>query len=151
MRVLLSGASSAMNFAEILENASRSSGIELEGASPLRKQQFRNAQAGVEAVVSGLRDTRAAAPSASPDLYLEHRIEKHVQPRVPLKTDPQAIATELSISDRMSIADLNRLRREFARTNHPDRFLDEERHDATRRMMIANMLIDNAVKQRHGR
>lgn len=138
-----------MDFAEVLESASRSAGVDDELSQ--RRHQLRNASASIGAVVSRLRDTRTSAASASLDLYLEHQMEKRVQPRAPLTTDPQAVAAELSISDRMSIADLNRLRREFALANHPDRFFDEERHDATRRMMIANMLIDNAVKQRHAR
>jgi len=138
-----------MDFADILENASRAAGIELEDISAAREHQLRNAQASVEAVVSRMRGADAATAPGSLDLYLEHQIEKHARPRASLTTDPQAIAAELAISDRMGIADLNRLRREFARANHPDRCLDAERHDATRRMMIANMLIDSAVKQRH--
>jgi len=148
MRVLLSGSSSTLDFADVLESASRSAGITLESAASMREHQLRNVQVSVDAVVSSLRDTRAAAPSASLDHYLEHQVVKHVQPRAALKTDPHAIAAELAISDRMSIADLNRLRREFALANHPDRFVNEDRDDASRRMTIANMLIDNAVKQR---
>jgi hypothetical protein len=48
----------------------------------------------------------------------------------------------------MSFSDLSRLRRQFALANHPDRASMAEREDATRRMMVANMLIDGEVKRR---
>lgn len=86
--------------------------------------------------------------SASIESYLEHRAEKK-PPRVARRADPQSIAAELSISAKMTVADLNRLRREFALANHPDRVACDERDIATRRMMVANMLIDGEMKRRH--
>ena len=151
MRILLNRTSSAANFADILENASRTAGVELEDLHSTHEHQLRNARASVDVIVNAMGEAGGTAARASVDLYLEQQMESHVQPRAPLKTDPQAIAAELAISDRMDIADLRRLRREFALANHPDRFNGEERLDATRRMMIANVLIDNAVKQRRVR
>jgi hypothetical protein len=51
----------------------------------------------------------------------------------------------------MTLADLSQLRRQFALANHPDRVGASEREIATRRMMIANMLIDRERKRRHAK
>jgi hypothetical protein len=45
----------------------------------------------------------------------------------------------------MTAADLNRLRRKFALTLHPDRAGALDRDETCRRVMIANMLIDQAL------
>lgn len=63
-------------------------------------------------------------------------------------TDPAAIAAELAITGATSIEELNRLRRQFALANHPDRLAPIYRETATRRMMIANRLIDEAIYRR---
>ena len=65
-----------------------------------------------------------------------------------MATDLQSISNELRITDKMTSSELARLRRRFAMANHPDRVLAEEREIATRRMMVANMLIDRAMKRR---
>ena len=43
--------------------------------------------------------------------------------------------------------DLKRIRRDFAKRNHPDRFGPANRNNAERRMSIANMLIDELMRQ----
>jgi len=48
----------------------------------------------------------------------------------------------------MTLSDLNRLRRNYALANHPDRAGSADRENATRRMMVANMLIDREVNRR---
>ncbi|MDX2202211.1 MAG: hypothetical protein NW223_05635 [Hyphomicrobiaceae bacterium] len=63
-------------------------------------------------------------------------------------TDPADIAAELAITGATSIDDLNRLRRTFALANHPDRLPPAYRDIATRRMMVANRLIDEAIFRR---
>lgn len=63
-------------------------------------------------------------------------------------TDPADIAAELAITAFMSHEELNRLRRRFALANHPDRLAPVHRDTATRRMMIANRLIDEAIFRR---
>lgn len=62
-------------------------------------------------------------------------------------TEPAAIARELALSRFASVRSLQRLRREFALKNHPDRVASGLRAGATKRMMIANALIDSAVKR----
>ncbi|WP_180982429.1 hypothetical protein [Methylocella silvestris] len=71
-------------------------------------------------------------------------------PRVaaPPKGEDEAIAEELGLSADLAIVDLRRIRRDFAKKNHPDRFAPAQRTGAARRMTIANMLIDERMKQR---
>jgi hypothetical protein len=68
----------------------------------------------------------------------------------PVQSEEARIAAELGIGPGLSIDDLHRLRRKFAVGNHPDNARPEERQRATRRMSIANMLIDRALKDRRG-
>ncbi len=63
---------------------------------------------------------------------------------VPLPTDRASIERELAITPRASRLELDRLRREFARRNHPDSVAIHLRQRAVTRMQIANMLIDEA-------
>lgn len=55
------------------------------------------------------------------------------------------IADDLALQDCGTEQDLRDRRRLFAFDNHPDRVLPEFRSQATRRMMIANQLIDAAL------
>lgn len=63
-------------------------------------------------------------------------------------TSPRDIAAELDITDHTTVAELYRLRRTFALNNHPDRLAPHYRETATRRMMIANRMIDDAIAAR---
>ena len=65
----------------------------------------------------------------------------------PAKTEDQAIAEELGLSPDLATIDLQRIRRDFAKKNHPDRFEPGRRTNAARRMSIANMLIDEQMRQ----
>jgi len=57
-----------------------------------------------------------------------------------------AVAGELGLQPGLASQELARMRRAFALANHPDRFGPEHRDEATRRMAIANILIDRALK-----
>jgi hypothetical protein len=57
---------------------------------------------------------------------------------------------ELHLTPNLTCEDLARIRREFAKLNHPDRVLPPEREEATRRMTIANSLIDEALRSKRG-
>jgi hypothetical protein len=70
-----------------------------------------------------------------------HRVER-AAPLAPV--DREAVASELGISQRMSRVELDRIRRDFARSNHPDRVAIPLRQRAMIRMQLANMLIDEA-------
>ncbi len=70
------------------------------------------------------------------------------QPPTAPKSEDDAIAEELGLRPDLAIGDLRRIRRDFAKKNHPDRFEPALRIGAARRMTIANMLIDERMKQR---
>jgi hypothetical protein len=60
---------------------------------------------------------------------------------------PEEIASDLGLTDTETPAGLADKRRRFAAENHPDRHHPDFRGNATIRMKIANMLIDEAQKR----
>lgn len=70
-------------------------------------------------------------------------------PEMP-STEPFDIALELRLTGKETAGELDRLRRDFAFANHPDRVAADLRDVAMIRMQIANRMIDDA-KQRAGR
>jgi hypothetical protein len=58
-----------------------------------------------------------------------------------------AVAEELGLRPGLTPAELGRIRRSFALANHPDRAAPAHRDEATRRMAIANILIDRALRE----
>jgi hypothetical protein len=60
---------------------------------------------------------------------------------------PQDVAAELSISARDTVQSLGEKRRAFAKKNHPDGVDMLFRQNAAKRMTIANLLIDEAIKR----
>ncbi|ABC91933.1 hypothetical conserved protein [Rhizobium etli CFN 42] len=60
---------------------------------------------------------------------------------------PEEIAAELAIAAADTQQTLNEKRRAFARANHPDGVAEPFRDNANRRMMIANLLIDEAMRR----
>ena len=87
-------------------------------------------------------EAQAASPPSSPQR------PEAVSPDPP-KTEDETIAAELGLSPELATVDLQRIRRDFAKKNHPDRFEPCRRTAAARRMSIANMLIDEQM--RHSR
>jgi hypothetical protein len=79
-------------------------------------------------------------PPVNPEAQRHPRKPSH-----PAKNEPALIAGELNLSSARSLSDLQRIRRNFARRNHPDSVPHEQREEATRRMTIANTLIDRAM------
>lgn len=64
----------------------------------------------------------------------------------PPSIDPVDVARELGLDGGKLPRDLDRIRRDFAFSNHPDRVAAELRERAMVRMQIANMLIDEAKR-----
>ncbi|MCA2409111.1 hypothetical protein GYN07_17105 [Rhizobium leguminosarum bv. viciae 248] len=60
---------------------------------------------------------------------------------------PEVIAAELAIAAADTQQTLNEKRRAFAKANHPDGVAELFRDNANRRMMIANLLIDEAMRR----
>ena len=146
MRVFLNQGRSRPNFSDVLDDVSRSAEIDL--GSGMRYERRRTVRPSRMDQVSEIaRELRLSMFSTLLDSYLENQNAPKASRRL-RSTDPQDIAGELSITERMTVGELNRLRRRFALANHPDRVETGERENATHRMMVANMLIDRAVKRR---
>jgi hypothetical protein len=64
-----------------------------------------------------------------------------------VRTTPQEVAAELAISAADTPLTLREKRRAFARANHPDGVELPFRDNATKRMMLANLLIDEALRR----
>lgn len=64
-----------------------------------------------------------------------------------LRTEPDQVAEDLALNGKESVDDLLARRRSFARDNHPDRAPEDLRINATLRMKIANMLIDETIRR----
>jgi hypothetical protein len=62
--------------------------------------------------------------------------------------DPPAVLQSLGILRDLSIEDLFMLRRAFARAHHPDLASPALKREATRRMALANMMIDRALAEK---
>lgn len=104
------------------------------------------------------RRTRSAgiAEASAEEAYAEEAAEK-MPPAEPRPSEPgrprseqDVIAEELGLGRALGKADLERLRRDFAKRNHPDRCAPALRSTAARRMSIANMLIDARLKGKQG-
>ncbi len=95
------------------------------------------------------------AAAAYLDLYeAPPEPEKPAPPEAPpappphlLRTTPEQVAADLALTGREDIDALTARRRSFARENHPDRAPAELRGNATLRMKIANMLIDETIRR----
>lgn len=139
------------DFTEVLDMARRSAGLSPEeSASAKGSRRPRGAAAHLHQLADRLFELvgRATPAATSFDPYSEHQHEVPVAPQVAKPTDPKSVAAELRITAQMSFSDLNRLRREFALANHPDRVGAGLQENATHRMMVANMLIDREIKRR---
>lgn len=62
-------------------------------------------------------------------------------------TDPEDIAAELRMANARWPKDFDRIRREFALANHPDKVMPHLRDRAVVRMQIANMMIDREKRK----
>ena len=72
-------------------------------------------------------------------------------PKSPPRSVEEAVTQELQLSDDLEPPDLERKRRTFAYRNHPDRVGPAHKMQALRRMTVANVLIDQALKTARAR
>ena len=73
--------------------------------------------------------------------------EPPVMPDYLARTSREEVAAELEISSQTTLQSLHEKRRAFAKANHPDGVAPPFREQATTRMMIANQLIDEAIRR----
>lgn len=87
----------------------------------------------------------AGTPSRAPrrDVYPDEHAAEHPPIELP-PADRRTVAGELGLHPDMTLDDLGRARRVFARRNHPDGLPCHLRDLATARMTTANTLIDEA-------
>jgi hypothetical protein len=93
---------------------------------------------------------RAGRPDTATAAYLGLDAEWAGREALP-ETAPDAIVRELALHRIADLKSLDRLRREFAFRNHPDRMRPEWRDRAMARMQTANRLIDEAKQRLAGR
>lgn len=91
----------------------------------------------------GFDAPEGAPPSREPDTAAAD----DAPPAHLLRTSPEDIAADLALTGNETRAQLAGLRRAFARDNHPDTVPADLRANATRRMTIANMLIDETLRR----
>ena len=137
------------DFATVLKETEANSGQE----EAVRRSQINLASAFFSA---GLGDS--AAPSRpeidlAPLFYSEDKSAESDQRETERQAiaermqnqSPDAIRRELNLRPGLTRAELQRLRRSFAASNHPDRLPQEVRADAEQRMKMANALLDTAM------
>lgn len=103
----------------------------------------------LEGVTGAHPEKGYVAPSILNRIY-DRAASASPAPRLP-PSEYELVVAELGITEDLSADDLHRVRRRFARENHPDRVPPSRRDRATLRMSIANMLIDQALKARPAR
>ncbi|QRM56390.1 hypothetical protein [Sinorhizobium sp. BG8] len=114
---------------------------------------------GLPSGFAGLKDGHVFAPgwqaaAAYRDLYedmppaeIEEAPVKPPSPPHLLRIAPEEIADDLALKGTETLDELAALRRAFARENHPDLVDPDLRDNATLRMKIANMLIDETLRR----
>ncbi|MCA1490759.1 hypothetical protein [Sinorhizobium alkalisoli] len=88
-----------------------------------------------------------AVARAYRELAPAERTEPPVMPAHLKRTSLADVAEELAIAEDETTLTLAAKRRHFAAANHPDRLPAEFRANATVRMKLANMLIDEATRR----
>ena len=92
----------------------------------------------------------AACSAAAAEMYIDGDIPG-TAPKATPRSVEEAVAQELQLSDDLEPADLERIRRRFAYRNHPDRVGTAHKAQALRRMTVANVLVDQALKAARAR
>ncbi|MGI0527061.1 hypothetical protein [Rhizobium giardinii] len=87
-------------------------------------------------------DTASEAMRAPPKPAAKPVMPDHLS-----RIRPEQVAADLGLTDMETAMALTDKRRRFATENHPDRHHPDFRNNATIRMKIANMLIDEAQRR----
>jgi hypothetical protein len=91
---------------------------------------------------------RAYFDTASDEMLAPAKpVPKPVMPDHLFRIRPEQIAADLGLMEMETLQSLTDKRRRFAAENHPDRHDPDYRANATLRMKIANMLIDEAQRR----
>jgi hypothetical protein len=138
---------SGVRFREILAEVRRAKGevgdLDEDEASPFSTHAFASASFSIDERPASL------ASGSAWDAALAW-IEEQDEPATALDAPSsgadtaEAILGELGLNDALTADELNKARRLFMWANHPDRQGEAHRDIATRRVAIANMLVDRA-------
>ena len=113
--------------------------------------EIRGLTSGFAGIGTGSTFVSGSQAAAYLDLYEEPRPIPPEPPPAPpphlLRITPEEIAEDLALDDGEGLDGLLARRRSFARENHPDRAREDLRANATLRMKIANMLIDETIRR----
>lgn len=130
-------------FASLLDARARLSGSILRvQAEPLRRLA---SVRGIAMAAETNADRPGDMAEAMSRIYAD---EEFLAPTLPQACEPDTLARELGLAENLTTRDIERIRRSFALANHPDRVSADQRDLATRRMTVANMLIDKALAER---
>lgn len=107
--------------------------------------------------VANIQPSRLGESTSITQAYYETASDEMLAPTKPVpppvmpdhlhRTAPGQIAEDLALDATESVATLTDKRRRFAAANHPDRHDPLFRQQATTRMKIANMMIDEAMRR----
>jgi hypothetical protein len=127
-------------FASLLDAQARLAGASADAhAEPVRRSATVH-----DIGIAG--ETPATAPvDPAEALRRAYADEEPPAPTLPQDCTPDALARELGLAGHLTAGEIERIRRRFALANHPDRVPASQRDLATRRMTIANMLVDQAL------
>lgn len=100
-----------------------------------------------QAYLDNIETAPPEVPPTEEQIVAEEPPEPPPMPEHLARVTPDEIAAELAISVADTMQSLGAKRRAFARANHPDGVALPYRHNATARMMIANRLIDEAIRR----
>lgn len=139
------------DFASLLDELLASAQIVDEHASPMSPavnvdylavaEELNHISITPDDVLAEYQSLQEAAPAIQPE------IEEIVTVGELPSTEPDEIERELCIARIDVPQELDRVRRDFAFTNHPDRVEDWLRPRAEIRMQVANQLIDEAKRR----
>jgi hypothetical protein len=122
-----------------------------ERQAPAPEEEAGNAFADLYADIAVETSAEPAPPEPSAAAEPDAGTLRAEPAALPESCDPQELATELGLRPGLKPAELRRIRRAFALDNHPDRLDVAHRELASRRMTLANSLIDEALRQTKAR
>lgn len=132
-------------FASLLDAQVRSAG-EVGPASLAARRPSATAQA-MEAILGSAPGAGEAAPLNAAEAFADYASEPVAVGLAILPAcDLEALTGELQLAPQLTAREIERIRRDFALANHPDRVAPADRDLATRRMALANVLIDQALQ-----
>jgi hypothetical protein len=135
-------AHASFDFLQALDTMSGQLSMGLAAGTPAARYGDAGAEAAGEEAPAAPLPPFEAAPNGGSETAVQHHAEPYNE-----ACDPASLAAELGLRTGLKPAELQRIRRAFALRNHPDRLDPARRQAASRRMTLANSLIDEALRR----